>query len=61
MPPRKLAISHDERWLVAGPFWARNNLFRLDLIELANGKRITLCELADIPNPHLQFPNPVQH
>ena len=54
-PPRKLAISHDERWLVAGPFWARDNLFRLDLIELANGKRTTLCELADIPNPHLQF------
>ena len=54
-PPRKLAISHDERWLVAGPFWARDNLFRLDLIELASGKRTTLCELADIPNPHLQF------
>jgi hypothetical protein len=53
--PRKVAISHDERWLVAGPFWSRDNLYRLDLIELANGKRTTLCELVDIPNPHLQF------
>ena len=53
--PRKLAISADERWLVAGPFWSRDNLFRLDLIEIANGKRTTLCELEDIPNPHLQF------
>jgi hypothetical protein len=53
--PRKLAISRDERWLVAGPFWERDNLFRLDLIELATGKRTALCELADIPNPHLQF------
>lgn len=53
--PRKLAVSPDERWLVAGPFWSRDNLFRLDLIELANGKRTMLRELADIPNAHLQF------
>ncbi|MBC8355984.1 MAG: hypothetical protein H8E66_28740 [Planctomycetes bacterium] len=53
--PRKLAVSPDERWLVAGPFLVRDNLFRLDLIELANGKRTTLCELEDIPNPHPQF------
>jgi hypothetical protein len=53
--PRKLAVSPDERWLVAGPFLVRDNVFRLDLIELANGKRTTLCELKDIPNPHPQF------
>jgi len=53
--PRKLAISPDELWLVAGPFVVRDNLFRLDLIELANGKRTTLCELVDISNPHPQF------
>ena len=50
--PRKLALSPDERWLVAGPFVVRDNLYRLDLIELANGKRTTLCELVDISNPH---------
>jgi hypothetical protein len=54
-PPRKLAISHDERWLVTGPFLVKDNVFRLDLTELATGKRTTLCELADIPNPHPQF------
>ena len=53
--PRKLAVSPDERWLVAGPFLVRDNVFRLDLIDLANGKRTTLCELKDIPNPHPQF------
>jgi hypothetical protein len=53
--PRKLAVSPDERWLVAGPFVARDHVFRLDLIELANGKRTTLCKLKDIPNPHPQF------
>ncbi len=53
--PRKLAVSPDERWLVAGPFLVRDNVFRLDLIDLANGKRTTLCELVDIPNPHPQF------
>lgn len=53
--PRKLAVSPDERWIVAGPFWSRDNLYRLDLIDLAKGKRTTLCELEDIPNPHLQF------
>jgi hypothetical protein len=53
--PRKFAISADERWLVVGPFVARDNLFRLDLIELPNGKRTKLCELADISNPHPQF------
>ena len=53
--PRKLAVSPDERWLVAGPFLVKDNVFRFDLIELANGKRTTLCELKDIPNPHPQF------
>ena len=53
--PRKLAVSPDERWLVAGPFLVRDNVFRLDLIDLANGKRTTLCELKDVPNPHPQF------
>ena len=53
--PRKLALSPDERWLVAGPFVVGDNLYRLDLIELANGKRTTLCELVDISNPHPQF------
>jgi len=52
---RKLAISHDEVSLVAGPFWLRDNLYQVDLIDVASGKRTTLCELADIPNPHLQF------
>lgn len=53
--PRKLAISPDERWLVVGPFLVKDNLFRLDLFDLASGKQTQLCELVDIPNPHLQF------
>ena len=53
--PRKLAISPDERWLVSGPFLMEGKRFRLDLVGIASGKRTTLCELVDIPNPHLQF------
>lgn len=53
--PRKLAVSNDESRIVAGPFWLRDNVYQIGVIDLANGKRTTLCELADIPNPHLQF------
>ena len=53
--PRKLAVSNDESRIVAGPFWLRDNVYQIEVIDLANGKRTTLCELADIPNPHLQF------
>ena len=30
-------------------------MYQIDVVDLVNGKRIALCALADIPNPHLQF------
>jgi len=53
--PRRAAISPDERWLVGGPFRERDNLYRLDRVDLKTGKTTELCRIEDMWNPHLQF------
>lgn len=49
------AISPDERRFIGGPFHVRNNVYSLCRIDFADGKLITLCEVEDMFNPHVQF------
>lgn len=53
--PRVGTVSPDERWLVSGPFPVRDNIYALRRTDLTNGQTVTLCEMEDIINPHLQF------
>lgn len=51
----KGALSPDERWYVGGPFPVRDNIYALRRVDLADGTERTLCEVADMFNPHMQF------
>jgi hypothetical protein len=55
-PPRG-AVSPDERWFVGGSFPVKDkkNMYSLCRIDLVSKKIITLCEVQDMFNPHIQF------
>ncbi len=57
--PGNGAASPEERYFVCGPFPVRDNVMALRRIDLLTGETRTLCEIADMHNPHAQFePSP---
>ncbi|HCE43306.1 MAG TPA: hypothetical protein DET40_07140 [Lentisphaeria bacterium] len=51
------SVSPDERVFVCGPYpvEGKKNVYSLCRIDLADKKMVTLCEVQDMFNPHLQF------
>jgi hypothetical protein len=55
--PPSGAVSPDERWFIGGAFPVKDkkNMYSLCRIDLVSKKIITLCEVQDMFNPHMQF------